>query len=368
MTDSQKALIFVIEGNEKHRASISEALISFYRVQSFEIGSSVLDRMRGSVPNVIILHAAVRTSGQFSLLKVIRDTGFLKDVPVILTSSGGGESVFDEASLLGVSACFLKPFRRGSLLNTISQLLNETVERGWAAFEPVQREALIKTVKTFNEIADLIEKGAPLPYEAVRESCAPLMEAVQDNRYKDILKGIRGHDNYSYVHSLRVATFLSLFGHAIGVSGDELMILATGGLIHDVGKMAIPSAILNKTGPLLAEDWEMMRSHVAKGDAFLENSPGIPKGALSIAHQHHERMDGSGYPDGLENGELNDLARMSAIVDMFSGLTDRRVYKDSLPPEEALEHMSKMKGKLDQRLLGMFRETLLDSAVDMEVA
>ena len=205
-----------------------------------------------------------------------------------------------------------------------------------------------------------------MPYEELNDSCAPLVEAIQSNNYKEILKGIRNHDNYCYVHSLRVATLLALFGHTIGIRGDDLMILSTGGLIHDLGKMAIPHDILNKQGQLIGDEWDIMKSHVTKTEQFLSGNTEIPKGTLTIAHQHHERMDGSGYPECLEGDELNDLARMSAIVDVFSGLTDRRVYKDSMPPEDALERMSKMRGKLDQHLFGMFREMLLDSASGFE--
>jgi putative nucleotidyltransferase with HDIG domain len=177
-----------------------------------------------------------------------------------------------------------------------------------------------------------------------------------------ILRGVKNHDNYTYVHSLRVATMLTLFGHAINLPMHEQKILATGGLLHDVGKMSIPHNVLNKPGKLTDEEFTVMKSHVTASVHQLEASGGIPKGIITIAGQHHEKLDGSGYPYGLEGSKLNELARMAAIVDIFSALTDRRVYKPPMLPEEALALMTDQMAKhIDIPLLDMFKERFLDA-------
>jgi len=226
----------------------------------------------------------------------------------------------------------------------------------------VQRSALKKTVTLFNDISDLIDTGEPVPYENVKTSCAPLVTAICSGTFKEMLKGVRGHDNYSYVHSLRVATFLSLFGHTIGIRGDDLATLSTGGLLHDVGKMSIPHDVLNKPGKLSDEEWHVMRSHVTNTVEYLEANPEIPKGVITIASQHHEKLDGTGYPNGIKGKDLNELARMASIVDIFSALTDRRIYKEPMAPEKAMMIMSEMTDELDQAFLALFREMLLDAA------
>ena len=109
-----------------------------------------------------------------------------------------------------------------------------------------------------------------------------------------------------------------------------------------------------------------MRSHVGRTIDYLQNRSDVAKGVVTIAAQHHEKLDGSGYPRGLKGGQLNDLARMAAIVDVFAAMTDRRTYKAPVAAETALATMSETMGaELDTRLLGMFREMLLDAvAVD----
>ena len=129
--------------------------------------------------------------------------------------------------------------------------------------------------------------------------------------------------------------------------------------------MSIPHDILNKPGRFTDEEFAIMKGHVGNTVTFLEKNPEIPRGVLTVAAQHHEKIDGTGYPNGLQGKELNDLARMATIVDIFSALTDRRVYKDPMPPEKALGIMMDMKSEVDQRFLLLFRGMLLDAASDM---
>lgn len=215
----------------------------------------------------------------------------------------------------------------------------------------------------FNDISDHIDHGGPLDYAAVTEACAPLVSAVADHDFRAILDGVKNHDNYSYVHSLRVATLLSLFGYTIGLKGEDLLVLASGGLVHDIGKMSIPYEVLNKPGRLEPAEWEVMRGHVRRSVAYLTEHSHVPPAVITIAAQHHEKLDGSGYPHGLKGDQLNELARMASICDVFGALTDRRCYKAPMPPEEALRIMIEdMRGELDQHLLALFRDMLLDAA------
>ena len=141
--------------------------------------------------------------------------------------------------------------------------------------------------------------------------------------------------------------------------------LASGGLLHDVGKMSIPHEVLNKPGRLTEEEFVVMKGHVDASVHYLMQNPEIPKGVITIAAQHHEKLDGTGYPNRIPGKDLNSLARMAAIVDVFGALTDRRVYKPPMPAEKALGIMKdEMSNHLDGKLLLLFREMLLDAAVD----
>ncbi len=345
--------VVIIDGHQAHRTQLTEALQSFFPVIAYTDCSQALAGLQDITPSVILADAAAPALDDFL---IERRRGSLAHIPLIGTFTNGSTPIADgDASLA-------KPFRRSSLIRLVSEMVNRQVERQWKALPDRPRKVLEETVGIFNSIGELAANGEMLDFSSVNAACSPLVDAVSNRDYRSILDNVRGHDNYSYVHSLRVGTMLIMLGCGLGLGQTELLQVATGGLLHDIGKMVIPHEVLNKPGRLNDDEWTVMRSHVDKTIYFLNTHTQAPSGVITIAAQHHEKLGGGGYPYGLKGAELNELARMATIVDIFSALTDRRVYKPSMPAEKALAIMSEdMKGDLDQHLLLLFREILLDS-------
>lgn len=357
----QRALVYVIGGTDEYRAELCQSLASMYIVKVFKNAIEGHFACSVAMPVALIVDEVVNPKGGANFIAMIRADESTRTLPVVFTASKKNAEAMAEARSSGGVVVLDKPFRRSTLLKAMSDGVNLGVEAAWEQIEPKQRLVLTNTVSSFNKIAAQIEAGQPIPYADVKDSCTPLVEAIQSDNYKDVLRGVRNHDNYSYVHSLRVATFLGLFGNALGIKGDDLTTLTTGGLLHDIGKMAIPTEILNKPGKLTDDEFGVMKSHVTFTIDHLNQSIEVPHGVAVIASQHHEKLDGTGYPGGLKGTEINRLARMAAIIDIFGAITDRRVYKDPVPPERALEIMANMTAQLDQTLLAVFREMLLDA-------
>ncbi len=360
--DVQKSLVFVVGGSPVQRKEIAQNLQSFYMFELFNSETEISERLATSVPTAIIVDEILSPMGGAGFVAKVRKNEKTKTTPIVFTAEKKNAEIIAEATSYERVFLVERPFKRGTFVSILSSSVNASIEKKWDDVEPTQQEALKNTLSSFNSIANLIQEGEPIPYDKVRDSCAPLVEAVQNNNFKAILSGVSEHDNYTYVHSLRVATFLSLFGNVLGIKGDDLMTLSTGGLLHDVGKMHIPHEVLNKPGKLTEDEFVIMKSHVNCTVDFLEETSDLPKGVLIVAGQHHEKLDGTGYPYGLAGGKLNELARMASIIDIFSAITDRRVYKEPVPPEQALKIMINMKGQLDQQFLAVFREMLLDAA------
>ncbi len=360
--NAQKPLIYIVGGTLTQKQEIAKNLQSFYAFKLFDSEANILAMLSLSAPTAVIIDEILPPKGGPSLIAKIRNSVKTKMVPIVFTARSEHAEAIAEATSYDNVFFVGRPFSRSTFIAALSSSVNAGIEAKWGGIETTQRSALKQTLSSFNSIADLIQNGEPIPYDDVRNSCAPLVEAVQSNNYKDILSGVSEHDNYTYVHSLRVATFLSLFGNTLGIKGDDLMTLSTGGLLHDVGKMHIPHDVLNKPGKLTDAEFEVMQSHVCCTVDFLEETSELPKGVMIVAGQHHEKIDGTGYPHGIKGTKLNELARMASIIDIFSAITDRRVYKDPVPPEQALKIMLNMKDQLDQNLLAVFREMLLDAA------
>jgi len=354
--------VAVVDANIRHSQQIAEALLSFYAISSYADGTNALAALSLNPPGLILVGDKVGAQAGLRFIKALRQVSALSHTPVLFIAERADSDVINAAMAQGADAYLVKPYRRSSLIRAISTQLNASIEKKWEALPILQSTALKGTVEAFNDIADVIASGETLPFGAVSDACSPLIEAVQKNEYKGILNGVKDHDNYSYSHSMRVATLLSLFGTAAGVKGDDLLVLASGGLLHDIGKMTIPHDILNKPGRLDDSEFGIMKGHVPETVRILRSNAEVPRLVVDIAEQHHEKISGDGYPNGLKGRELNELARMAAIVDVFSALTDRRVYKPPMPSEKAIGIMTDEMGQhLDQQFLKLFKNMLLDA-------
>jgi HD-GYP domain-containing protein (c-di-GMP phosphodiesterase class II) len=361
--ESRKVVVAVIDGVAAHREQVKAALTSSYRVIAFDDGERAISELIRMPPCVIMVDETAPPSGGADTIERLRRLPVFDGVPVIYTTRSERAALAREVRQMGATASLVKPYRRSSLIRVISSFVNASIEAKWERLAPEPRQCLRKTMDLYNGISDMIDKGEPIAYADIKDACEPLLTVVRTSTYKSVLAGVRDHDNYSYVHSLRVATLLSLFGHTIGLKDADLMVLATGGLMHDAGKMQIPHEVLNKPGKLEPAELEVMRSHVTRSVHYLGGCSSLPRGVSIIAGQHHERLDGTGYPNGLKGSELNQLARMASIVDVFSALTDRRVYKPPMLPEGALGIMTDEMGThLDQSLLAQFHDMLLSAS------
>lgn len=358
--ESAAAHVVVIDGNSNDRAVAERALGSFYSVSAYEDYRRAAAAILQLRPTIIVVDEFVPPLGGREVLRRLRGVEMLRVQKIVTTSVNPDSDFITSAQSHGAHVGLVKPYRRSDIIGTISSLANQRVEKQWEPMALLHKTSLRATLDSFNAISDLIEHGDPIEFGTVGEACGHLVQAVGNNDFKVILSGVREHDNYSYVHSLRVATLLSLFGHTLGLKGKDLLSLAVGGLLHDIGKMRVPVAILNKPGALDDDEREIMKTHVDLAVQHLARSPSIPSGVVTVAAQHHERLDGTGYPKGLGRSDLNELARMAAIVDVFGALTDRRSYKSSMSPEKALGIMvDDMANHLDGHLVALFRDVFL---------
>jgi len=362
MSDRKSPRIFVVNSHREHREKLRQTLARLYNVISFDNNQSAIDAMRVKSPDMVIVDDRMLENGRGCLYDKRNDEE-LNNIPFIVTGTSKTADVLGPDSASENDLYVSRPFSRNLLFTRIAELLSRSVEQTWEQLPTLQKTVLQKTVADFLVLSDAIEAKQPIDITATNKGCETLVRAINDRQVQGVLDGVRGHHNYTYVHSLRVATYLSVFGYGIGMRNDELTTLSTGGLLHDVGKMVTPQDILNKPSKLEGNDWEIMKSHVDHTKDILDRTPNVNAGIRVVALQHHEKLDGSGYPLGLGGDDLSELARMSAIVDIFSALTDERAYKPAFPPEKAFAILADLGDKLDQSLVKVFRATLENSEI-----
>lgn len=166
---------------------------------------------------------------------------------------------------------------------------------------------------------------------------------------------IRAYDEYTYYHSVGVATLSILLGVASGMSRTALYRLGMGALLHDIGKVFIPKEIVLKPGPLTDEEYEEMKRHSQLGYDYLRQYWGGPMESTVAVLTHHERYDGSGYPLGLSGDKQPLEAKIVALSDVYDAMTSERSYRSAIPPSEAIEHIMGNSGTMfDPRLVSIF--------------
>jgi HD-GYP domain-containing protein (c-di-GMP phosphodiesterase class II) len=187
---------------------------------------------------------------------------------------------------------------------------------------------------------------------------------------KMIIDDLNGHDGavimlmnmnvlntYVYQHSLNVSIYTTMLGMAFGYNRDELMTLGLGSLLHDIGKTKINWELLRKPRLFTQEEFMEVQRHAEYGFKMLKDEPNIPLIAAHCAFQHHERINGSGYPRGIKGADIHDFAKWIAIADSYDAMTTHRAHRDAMLPHQAMESLFAGTGTLyDQKKIAFFRD------------
>ncbi|WP_111497039.1 MULTISPECIES: HD-GYP domain-containing protein [Marinobacter] len=187
-----------------------------------------------------------------------------------------------------------------------------------------------------------------------------LAEALQGSVFRNpnamaCLGRIREKDNYLLEHSVNLSVLMSIFGKAMQLSPQVMTETVVGALLHDIGKILIPDNILHKPGRLNPGEFEIMKQHAVHSHTLLASIEGIGELTLLTAAQHHERVDGGGYPAGLKGEEISIYGRMVAIADVYDAITANRVYHEGLTPTQGLKKLMEWSGShLDPELVRQF--------------
>jgi len=218
-----------------------------------------------------------------------------------------------------------------------AKIVEEEIGAATAAFE--------RTNNLLHSVVEDIRSGNNLQLETVEEVIEDMVESMVRN--PDALMWVarmREQDLNVYGHGLAVAISLVAFGRHLGYPKDQLSQLGLMGLLLDIGKIKLPRELLEKTSRLSSEEFEQIKEHVELGLAVLQQTPNIDPDVIEGIAQHHERMNGTGYPNNLMGDKISVFGRMCAIADTYAAVTKARPYAEAMSPHEALQMLSTWSG------------------------
>lgn len=170
---------------------------------------------------------------------------------------------------------------------------------------------------------------------------------------------LQSREGYNALHAVKAAVYAAALGGHLGYPEDTLVELGIGALLHDIGKLKLPAELLQKSGSLTPAERALMQKHTAFGFRLLEHTPDLPRSALLVALQHHENVDGSGYPKGCLAERTHQFSRLVAVVDRYVGMTSDRPQRDGVSPEQAVKTLYELRGtELDEKFVDAFIQLL----------
>jgi len=207
------------------------------------------------------------------------------------------------------------------------------------------RDIYAESAAFIDEVLDWAQTGKVLDGRRLREAVSNITDCIVRNPDALLLVSrLRGKGTYTLSHTLDVSIYMAVFGRFLQLPREDIELLGLVGLLQDVGKVKLPNALIEKKGPLTPEEFELAKTHVAHTVAQLRETPDLPPSLPGLAALHHERLDGSGYPKGLQGEEIPLYGSIAAITDTFDALTKSRPYAGEIAPSNALGVLHKARG------------------------
>ncbi|MDA8084474.1 MAG: response regulator [Nitrospiraceae bacterium] len=332
---------------------------SGYEVHSAADGTAAISKAINFLPDAVLLDVEMPRTDGLSTLKEIRSYASMKHLPVIMLTSHSDEETVLRAIRGGANDYILKPFDYGILLAKLNGWLTITLEEEWKALPLLQSEALHRIKVKMAEAMDAGREGRELPYQDLKYASDAMAGSLEKSGFSDILLSTEAYHSTLFLHSLLVSIFAYLFAIFRGTEKEEALLMALGGLLHDIGSVRIPNEILFKPEELSPDEHEKVKMHVSHGLEMLGRTNNVDKTVLEICGCHHEHIDGTGYPRGLKGEQIPFHGRLIAIVEAYTSLTTKTVYRAAYDRREALKKLRDSEGHFDGDLLAEFENAVL---------
>jgi len=313
--------LLVVDDSETNVDILLELLGDEYDLLVATSGEDALEILEDEKVDMILLDIFMPQMDGFEVCKRVKSNDKTKDIPIIFITASSDDENIKRAYEIGGVDYITKPFRG---IEVLSRVKNHLLIHNQKIF--LQKEVDKKT-------KELQELNSEL-FETQKEIIYTLSEIGE----------LRSKETGNHVK--RVALYSELLAKEYGLSQSDVELIKAVAPMHDIGKIAIPDSILNKPGKLTKEEFEEMKKHSEYGYEMLKYSkrPLLQKAAI-VAHQHHEKWDGSGYPQGLKENEIDIFGRIVALADVFDALSSDRVYKKAWEDERVFEFIKDQRGK-----------------------
>lgn len=337
MSTSQRHRILIVDDEEPIRGLIEQIVsregYECVTASGVDEALSILAKERFS-----LLISDINMPDKTGLDLLLAAVNIDEEMAIVMATAVDDRNVAVHTLEMGAYGYIIKPFGRNELLISIANAIR-------------RRELEINNRRYSEELETLVQERTKKVMEAEQE----IRDSREETIYR-LAKAAEFRDNETAQHTIRIGVYCDILAKQAGYAPEFCEQLRVASLLHDVGKIGIPDAILLKPGALTKDEFDIIKTHTDIGFRILEDSHSeLLRMGAEIAYTHHEKFDGSGYPRGLSGSDIPLAGRLTAICDVFDALTSHRVYKDAMSTEEAVEILKAGSGKhFDAGLLGSF--------------
>lgn len=349
MDATEKKYLLIVDDVEMNRAILSSIFEDEYQIAEAENGKQALEILSGIEEKTaaILLDVVMPVMDGFEMLRYMKEHGTGQEIPVFLITADASEKNMYEGYSLGVKDVIEKPF--------IPYFLKRRIQ------------SVVDLYCTREQLRETVEHQAEIIEEKVEE-----VNALSRNVIETLALAIEFRSGETGQHIQHIYDLTRILLHELrrrkypgcDLEDETIEQIATASMMHDIGKIAIPDSILNKPGKLTSEEYEEMKTHSLKGAEMIERMPNVEQNpvfsyAYDICRHHHERWDGSGYPDHLVGEENTIWAQIVALADVYDALVSKRCYKQPFAKEKAVEMICNGE-------CGMFNPSLVEAFLGIQ--
>jgi len=340
--------ILVADDDMMVRTTVSKILEMFgHDVVTAADGRGVIAEVDNSF-DVIILDINMPEMDGFETINALNDLQY--EIPVLFLTGAGSMDYAVKAINLGAYDFLTKPIEDLDIFNV--KIRRAIEKRMYVLQEKRYKESLEDDIRVK---ADLLEEQNKLLLSysnSLENATVQLMSSLQN--------AMEEKDGYTAGHTMRVTDYAIMLGMSMSLPEKDILVLRRAAQFHDIGKLVIDLSCIQKPGKLTEEEWLLIKKHPSVGANIIQPLGFMEREQFIIRH-HHERMDGTGYPDGLKGEELDELTKILIVVDSYDAMTSRRNYRHNMGMEEALEELVKCSGtQFDKTTVDFFARSIVD--------
>ncbi len=312
-------VVLIVDDSGVNLRTATEILGEHFEVICANSGSAAFEEMKKQIPDLILLDYHMPVMDGFQFIEKLRGTEEYKDIPIIMLTESDDRETEVRGFRAGAMDFIAKPF--------VDEIMVRRVDR----------------ILELGRLKRNLEHEVRVQTEQVEER-RNQVEKLSDEVMRTLANAIDAKDPYTNGHSIRVAKYSKEIARRAGKTEDEQKIIYQMALLHDIGKIGVPDGIINKDSKLTEDEFAVIRKHPAIGSDILGTIREIPDIMIG-ARWHHERYDGSGYPDGLVGEEIPEIARIISVADAYDAMTSQRSYRNILSQEVVRGEIERGRGK-----------------------